>query len=281
MRYSLRMTFSGSTTFTPPRYAALTARYVFSIFFRSAVYNSPNHRRSRTISLFTGGYYEAVANGLLFYRRSSFPYEWFRLRTGRRTGAIAGTVQDATGAAVPGASIQIISEATGQVVRTFTSDATGVFTANLLPVGNYSVEVSAANFATTKFSRVEVRITETTRITATVKPSEVNEVVEVQSEATTVNTTDATTGESVVAQTITELPLATRNFQQLLDLSAGAAANLNNAASLGRGDVRINVNRGREDNNNYLMKEFPPPITPSANSPIHQCQTRTTFRSSK
>ncbi len=114
----------------------------------------------------------------------------------------------------------------------FTSDATGVYTANLLPVGNYSVEVSAANFATTKFSRVEVRITETTRITATVKPSEVNEVVEVQSEATTVNTTDATTGESVVAQTITELPLATRNFQQLLDLSAGAAANLNNAASL-------------------------------------------------
>jgi hypothetical protein len=48
--------------------------------------------------------------------------------------------------------------------------------------------------------------------------------------------------------------LATRNFQQLLDLSAGASANLNNAAALGRGDVRIDVNGGREDNNNYLIE---------------------------
>ena len=178
----------------------------------------------------------------------------FMFAQGGATGAIAGTVQDATGSAVPGATIKVISEATGQVVRSLTSDATGGFAATLLPVGNYSVEVSAAGFATTKFPRVEVRITETTRITASVKPSVVKEIVEVQSEAATVNTTDATTGQSLVAATITDLPLATRNFQQLLDLSAGASADLNSAASLGRGNVRIDVNGGREDNNNYLIE---------------------------
>jgi hypothetical protein len=77
--------------------------------------------------------------------------------------------------------------------------------------------------------------------------------VEVQSQVEQVNTTDATTGQSLGAQTITDLPLATRNFQQLLTLSAGASSDLNGAAQLGRGQVYIHVNGGREDNNNYLI----------------------------
>ena len=98
-----------------------------------------------------------------------------------------------------------------------------------------------------------VRITETTRMTAVVRVNTVKEVVEVQSQVEQVNTTDATTGQSLGAQTITDLPLATRNFQQLLTLSAGASSDLNGAAQLGRGQVYIHVNGGREDNNNYLI----------------------------
>lgn len=176
------------------------------------------------------------------------------LAQGGATGAIAGTVQDATGSAVAGAKVQIISEATGQAVRTMTTDRTGAFTATLLPVGSYAVEVNAAGFAITKFPGVEVRITETTRVTAAIKPSVVKEIVEVQSQAEAVNTADATTGESLVSATITDLPLATRNFQQLLTLSAGASSDLNNASQLGRGAVYIHVNGGREDNNNYLIE---------------------------
>jgi len=173
---------------------------------------------------------------------------------GGATGAIAGTVQDATGSAVAGATVRIISEATGHEVRQLTTDSSGAFTAPLLPVGTYSEEISAPGFATTKIPNIEVRITETTRITASVKPSVVKEVVEVQSQAEAVNTTDATTGESLVSATITDLPLATRNFQQLLTLSAGASSDLNNASQLGRGAVYMHVNGGREDNNNYLIE---------------------------
>jgi len=173
---------------------------------------------------------------------------------GGPTGAITGSVNDPTGSVVVGATVTIISEATGQMMRQLKTDSSGAFTATLLPVARYTVEVSASGFATTKFPGVEVRITETTRLTATVKPSVQTEVVEVQSQAQSVNTTDATTGQSIAPETITQLPLATRNFQQLLDLSAGATANLNNAAALGRGDVRIDVNGGREDNNNYLIE---------------------------
>ena len=99
-----------------------------------------------------------------------------------------------------------------------------------------------------------MNITETTRMTAALKVTSVNEVVEVQSQVAQVNTTDATTGQSLGTTTITKLPLATRNFQQLLTLSAGASSDLNNASQLGRGQVFIHVNGGREDNNNYLIE---------------------------
>jgi hypothetical protein len=173
---------------------------------------------------------------------------------GGATGAISGVVQDSSGAVIPNAKVSVKSESTGEVLRRLAVDSSGSFSASLLPVDTYTLEVTAAGFPDTKFAGVVVRITETTRTTAVMKVSTVKEIVEVQSQVEQVNTSDATTGQSLGAQTITELPLATRNFQQLLDLSAGASANLNNAAALGRGDVRIDVNGGREDNNNYLIE---------------------------
>jgi len=172
---------------------------------------------------------------------------------GGATGAIGGVVQDASGAVIANANVNVKSEATGEVVRQTTSDTSGSFTVTLLPVGNYAVEVTTPGFPVTTFPGVVVRITETTRMTAVMKVSTIKEVVEVQSQVEQVNTTDATTGQSLGAQTITDLPLATRNFQQLLTLSTGAASDLNAAAQLGRGAVYIHVNGGREDNNNYLI----------------------------
>src|ERR1700720_2346786 len=172
---------------------------------------------------------------------------------GGATGAISGVVQDASGAVIANANVSIKSEATGEVLRQVTTDTSGLFTATLLPVGTYTVEVNAKGFPVTRFAGIGVRITETTRMTAVMKVSTVTEVVEMQSQVEQVNTTDATTGQSLGAQTITDLPLATRNFQQLLTLSAGASSDLNGAAQLGRGTVYMHVNGGREDNNNYLI----------------------------
>jgi len=172
---------------------------------------------------------------------------------GGATGAIGGLVQDASGAVIANAKVSVKNEATGEVSRQVTTDASGLFAATLLPVGTYAVEVTAVGFPVTTFPGVVVRITETTRMTAVVKVNSVKEFVEVQSQVEQVNTTDATTGQSLGAQTITDLPLATRNFQQLLTLSSGASSDLNGAAQLGRGSVFIHVNGGREDNNNYLI----------------------------
>src|SRR5271167_2703373 len=65
---------------------------------------------------------------------------------GGATGAISGVVQDASGAVIANAKVSVTSEATGEVLRQMKSDASGLFSATLLPVGNYTVEVNAAGF---------------------------------------------------------------------------------------------------------------------------------------
>jgi Carboxypeptidase regulatory-like domain len=195
------------------------------------------------------GYLPALISVLILI----FSYGSPTFGQGGATGAISGTVQDASGAVVSGAKVKVTNEGTSELMREVVTDASGNFTASLLPVGTYTVEVSADGFATTKFPGIAVAITETTRMIATLKVSSAQQTVEVQSEVTQINTADATTGGLVNSTTITTLPLATRNFQQILTLSAGASSDLNNASQLGRGTVFIHVNGGREDNNNYLI----------------------------
>ena len=173
---------------------------------------------------------------------------------GGATGAISGTAQDISGAALAGAEVQIINQDTGAVTRTLKTDANGTFVAPLMPVATYTVKITASGFGEGNFKDIAVRITETTRLTAKLAPLKVTTKVEVQAQVQTVETTTAATGQAIEAVTIRELPLATQNFQQLLTLSTGAQSELNASAQLGRGNARVIVNGQREDNNNYLIE---------------------------
>jgi Carboxypeptidase regulatory-like domain/TonB dependent receptor len=173
---------------------------------------------------------------------------------GGATGAIAGSVVDTTGSSISGAEVQIINPSTASVVRKLPTNGDGEFVATLLPPGTYTVVVNKSGFGQAKAEGIEVRVTETTRVTITLKPGTVSERVEISAQVTSVETTNATTGESLGTATIRELPLATQNYQQLLTLSTGAQSELNAAAQLGRGSVKLFVNGQREDNNNFLIE---------------------------
>src|SRR3954463_14123919 len=173
---------------------------------------------------------------------------------GGATGAITGTVQDPSGAFVANADVRITNQETGVLERSVKTGPDGSFTVPLMPVGTYTVNIQAPGFTEAKFPDILVRVTETTRMTTKVRTQSVQQKIEVQAEVQTVNTTDASTGQAFEASTIRALPLATQNFQQLLTWSSGAQAELNKATQLGRGDVRIQVNGQREDNNNYLLE---------------------------
>src|SRR5260221_757526 len=141
-----------------------------------------------------------------------------------------------------------------RLVRPRSAPAAASFADTLLPVGSYSVGVSAAGFARTKFTGVLVRVTETTQMTAALKVTQATETVTVSAEVATINTANAATGEALDSTTVSTLPLPTQNFQQLLSLSTGASSDINNAGDLGRGTARIMVNCQRETNNNYSIE---------------------------
>ena len=173
---------------------------------------------------------------------------------GGATGALSGMVVDTSGGAVDGGEVQIIDSRTELLARRLRTNVDGAFTVTLLPPGNYSVVVNKSGFAEAKAENIEVRVTETTRVTIALKPGSVTEKVEISAQVTSVETTNAVTGQSIGSSTVRTLPLATQNFQQLLTLSAGAQSDLNASGQLGRGDVRMIVNGQREDNNNYLIE---------------------------
>ena len=173
---------------------------------------------------------------------------------GGATGAISGVVVDTSGGSIGSADVQVIEARTESVVRKLPTSSEGIFVATLLPPGNYTVVVNKSGFGEAKATDIEVRVTETTRVTITLKPGAVTEKVEISAQVTAVETSNATTGESLGTATIRELPLATQNYQQLLTLSTGAQSELNAAAQLGRGSVKLFVNGQREDNNNFLIE---------------------------
>jgi hypothetical protein len=173
---------------------------------------------------------------------------------GGATGAIGGVVVDTSGGAVSDAEVQIIDTRTELLARKVPTNVDGAFTVTLLPPGTYYVVVNKSGFAEAKAERIEVHVTETTRLTISLKPGSITEKMEISAQVTTVETTNATTGQSIGTETVRELPLATQNYQQLLTLSTGAQSELNASAQLGRGNARVIVNGQREDNNNYLIE---------------------------
>src|SRR5438046_2141091 len=173
---------------------------------------------------------------------------------GGATGAMSGVVVDTSGGSVAEAEVQIIDTRTESLARKISTNADGCFVGRLLPPGTYIVVVNKTGFAEAKASGIEVGVTETTKVTITLKPGAVSEKVEISAQVTTVETTNAATGQSLGTETVRELALAKQNYQQVLTLSTGAQSELNASAQLGRGNVRVIVNGQREDNNNYLIE---------------------------
>ena len=101
---------------------------------------------------------------------------------GGATGAISGEVLDSQGGAVADAEVQIISVATDSVVRKLPTVSDGSFVATLLPPGTYYAVVNKSGFSEAKASNIEVRVTETTKISITLKAGAVSEKVEIRSE---------------------------------------------------------------------------------------------------
>ena len=165
------------------------------------------------------------------------------------TGQISGTVTDQTGAVVSGATVKVTQTDTN-FSRTGTTNEEGVYSFQLLPVGRYAVEITAANFQVFKAEAV-VNVTQTTVVDAQLGIS--GDTVTVNVEAPVVQIETSQQGRTIEGETIRQLPLPTRNFQQLLTLQAGAQSSVSNTTELGRGDATISVNGQRTTSNSVRI----------------------------
>ena len=150
------------------------------------------------------------------------------------SGAITGSAIDPSGAVVVGAEITATNDATGDV-RTAVSTSNGVFLFPLLSPGSYTLRASKAGFKELVRTGVLVTVTETVRANLQLQIGKVSEIVTVTAEGELLKTEDSALGDVTNARAVLSLPLASRNYTQIIGLSPGVSSEVTDASALGRG----------------------------------------------
>src|SRR5579872_4903098 len=161
-------------------------------------------------------------------------------------GRILGTVADSSGAAVAGAKITITDVQRGST-RSLNSDPAGLYFAPDLMPGLYKVRVEAKGFKTVERTGITVEVAKDSLIDLTLQPGEINEVVEVSGEVPLVDATSSTLGGTLTTETINDLPLNGRNYENLLQLRPGVVR------YPGGGFSTTSTNGLRAEDNAYLI----------------------------
>ena len=138
------------------------------------------------------------------------------------TGVIQGTVADATGASLPGVSVEARNLDTNQA-RTLVTESDGRFVFLQLAPGNYRVTFTLSGFATMVQENIQLTVGQAVTLPVAMKVSGVAETVTVTT-ATPVIETSRTAAASTLNQTTIEtIPILGRKFEDLLTLTPGVS----------------------------------------------------------
>jgi len=129
------------------------------------------------------------------------------------TASVVGTVTDATGAVVPGASIELANPATGKVYKAVTGKNGSYTLDSIIPGPGYKETVSRDGFLTVVLSDIYVNVasTRTQNVKLAVGSVAVTIEVSAANQGETLNTTDASVGNNFQVQYLNELPVAMRD----------------------------------------------------------------------
>ncbi|MBC8028919.1 MAG: TonB-dependent receptor [Pyrinomonadaceae bacterium] len=141
-------------------------------------------------------------------------------QTQSTTGTIQGTVVDANGAAIPGASVEIKNLETN-FTRSLVTDEEGRFVALSLPSGKYSVTVTKQGFGTLVLEQADLTVGQALNLPLAMKISGVEERVTVT--APTVDTIKTESSTTLNENTVGNTPILGRKFEDLLTLTPGVS----------------------------------------------------------
>jgi hypothetical protein len=174
-------------------------------------------------------------------------------RAQQTLGSLNGTVMDASGAAVPEATITVTDAEIG-ITRTAKAASNGFFQIFNLPIGVYKVTATHDGFDTTSLPGISVKEASATTVSVALKVGEISTSVEVTANPM-LNATDATNGYTLDSAQIELTPLATGSFTQLALLSPGVNAELlsNLDSNSGLGNQPIWANGQRDTSNTFQV----------------------------
>jgi hypothetical protein len=158
------------------------------------------------------------------------------------TTTLYGTISDRSGAVIPGAQVTATNVGTNQA-RSAKTNAEGQYRFEFLPIGEYTVEMTAAGFKKFVQKGVLLEVNVAARVDSTLDVGTLSEEVEISGSAPVVNTANAQIGRSVANEEINTLPIVGRNVYTLLSLTPGVSSNANSIV-LGYPEQRTMINGG-------------------------------------
>jgi hypothetical protein len=165
------------------------------------------------------------------------------------TGAISGVVYDPSNRVIADAVVLAVNEAT-HVSRSVITTPEGVFRVTLLTPGNYSVTIKADGFAEHTSRSIAVTGSETSSLNVTLTIAGASAIVQVTNDAEMAEVESSTLGRAVGQEAAQALPLANRNYTQILGLSPGVVVALPDATALGRDSQNVTSNGAKTTSNN-------------------------------
>ena len=184
-----------------------------------------------------------------------------QLLFGQATGSIAGLVTDTTGAAVPGAKVTVTAPTIG-LTRTSTTNGAGEYIVPLLGVATYNVKVEQPGFQAANAPDIRLQVDEHRELDFKLSPATVQTSVEVSATPVAIQTSDATLGQVITSQQVTDLPLNGRDFVQLATLTPGTSQETNpnsffnggpSSEASARGSFSLSVGGSRANSTDWLL----------------------------
>src|SRR6202795_4436440 len=139
------------------------------------------------------------------------------------TASISGTVKDPSGASIAGATVTATNTETG-ISQTQTSNGQGFYSFQSLPLGKYTIDVQEKGFKAYRQRDITLDVNSALLVDVTLQVGQATEKVEVAADALHVETIASQMGEVIEGKRMTDVPLITRSYTDLLSLQPGVAS---------------------------------------------------------